>query len=45
MKVSIKLRLSLEEDHYDVNLELPGTIPTAESPFLFAQSKKPRQTG
>ncbi|UZE27135.1 hypothetical protein [Pseudomonas asplenii] len=35
MKVSIKLRLSLKEDHYDVNLELPGTIPTAESPFLF----------
>jgi len=35
MKVSINLRLSLGEEHYDVNLDLPGSNPTGESPFLF----------
>ncbi|GFM84759.1 hypothetical protein PSCICO_01580 [Pseudomonas cichorii] len=35
MKISINLRLSLGEDHYDVKLDLPGSTPTVDSPFLF----------
>lgn len=35
MKISINLRLSLGEDYYDVKLDLPGSTPTVDSPFLF----------
>jgi len=35
MQLSIKLRLALGAEHYDVNLDLPGTVPQADAPFLF----------
>ncbi|MBI6851676.1 hypothetical protein YA0002_02775 [Pseudomonas cichorii] len=35
MKISINLRLSLGEDHYDVKLDIPGSTPTSAKPFLF----------
>ncbi|NWB98781.1 hypothetical protein HX882_23090 [Pseudomonas gingeri] len=45
MKVSINLRLTLGSDNYNVNLDLPGSAPSAESPFLFGVDQFKFKTG